>query len=43
MEAAFYTEAVEVALIRYGKPIIFNTDQRAAVYISGLHGSTEEG
>ncbi|MGO8176394.1 DDE-type integrase/transposase/recombinase, partial [Rhizobium ruizarguesonis] len=27
MEAAFCIEAVEEALVRYGKPDIFNTDQ----------------
>jgi putative transposase len=38
MDTAFCLEALHEALVRFGKPEIFNTDQGAQVHQHGLHG-----
>jgi len=37
MSTSFCLEALEEALARFGKPEIFNTDQRQPVHEQGLH------
>ena len=43
MEAAFCVEALEEALVKYGKPEIFNTDQGQPVHQSRVHERSDGG
>ncbi len=42
MDTAFCTEAVEEAIVRYGKPEIFNTDQGSQSTSSAFTGLLRE-